>query len=573
MTDSSQALIRYDRFIVDRHALEIRERSGAHVPVGPQGVRLFLFLYDHLDEVVTRGDIYEALWPESEADVNRGLNTLVRQLRIGLCDTAGEPRYIRTYQARGYRLLPVTEAAAALPADLVEESEVVAPMIAAESPTPSLAPARRRRARFAVATFAGMALLYAWAQLVSSSDRDGVTMQVIGVRVNDQANWIAAVEREAERQGGRPHLAFSELGAGVSRVLLIRKDGADTLWSAALRGAGPGERDSLVTEAVAVTRSIAEQPDEVAAATLLSTEHGELVARARHFLHRGDPRDRHRAAALLERALLDGARAPGLRADFAEALFHAGMLDSAYRVARHSMEKEPGVAVGWFMAGVTAHLVHWDWAQAERQVSHAIQLEPDAARFYSALAFIRATAGDRAGARAVLARVLRTGGEDALTAADLGHITNLIGDYAAANEYCEQSLELADLPGTRGCLVTARLALGDTAAAQRLLGAPAGGISGWRSGRADAAIAEARRTNRGWYVAAEALAAAGRTQDAREALREAVTRRDPWVVMAMTSHAFTQFSADTTWRAILGPVVERRQLASGGPLHSLGDGS
>ncbi len=74
------------------------------------GVRLLLLLHEHLDELVTRRAIYDALWPDSEIDVDRGLNTLIRHVRRGLGDSTDSPRFIRTYPGRGYRLLPIQDA-------------------------------------------------------------------------------------------------------------------------------------------------------------------------------------------------------------------------------------------------------------------------------------------------------------------------------------------------------------------------------------------------------------------------------------------------------------------------------
>lgn len=452
MPRDTSAISTYGSFAVDRDALEIRDERGQHVSVGPQGVRLFLLLYDRMDEVVTREEIYAALWPESEADVNRALNTLVRQLRMGLGDEASAPRFIRTYQARGYRLLPVVA-----PRETPHERAV--PVVAA-----------RRRIRRTV-TITGVAVA-AMALLVARSSRD----------------------------------------AGGAR----------------------------------------------ADAPRLTREQGEWVSRGRYLLRRGDEGDGEQAARLLQRALESGAGTRGLRANLSEAHFLAGRIDDANRVAREATVREPDVAEGWFMAGVTAHLVHWDWPTAERQLAQAIRLSPHEARFHSALAFVLATAGDRAAARVALENAVRSGGVDALTTADVGHIARLVGDESLAATYCEKSLELADRPGTRECLAAARLALGDTVAARRALGSHVrGSLAEWRARQAREAEETARASDRGWYRAAELLALAGEDERALAALATAIDRCEPWAVMAPASPAFVRVGRDARWAAVVRGVRER----------------
>jgi tetratricopeptide (TPR) repeat protein len=526
-------------------------------------------LHDHLDEVVTRGDIYEELWPDSEADVNRGLNTLVRQLRMGLGDTATEPRFVRTYQARGYRLLPVAAPAvvAAAPECSAAGSDY-APGAASSSTDamPAPPPHHRigwlwtRRPLVPLAAAVGVALAMSIAHARGLPGGAAIAVHVAGVTQEHREAWRGAVSREATRHQMSPRLVFLDAAGGASRVFVTCEVEGDTVWSASLAGVSVGGRDSLIAEALAAARANPDVGRALPVAARMSPDQAESVARGRHLLRLGRQEERHQAAVYLARALQAGARLPGLRADYAEALFHAGHLDSAYRVARQSIEEEPEVATGWFMSGVTAHLVFWDWDQAERQLARAIRLDPNVARFHSALAFVRATAGDRGGARLSLERAARTGAEDALTRADIGHIYHLIGDDAAAAGYCATSLELADAGPTRRCLAEARLASGDTVGARVALGDWAGrGIVEWRARWAEAALRSARTTGRGgvWYGAAEALAAAGRREEALEAIQRAISEREPWAVMATTSPALLSLAADPRWPAIVNPIVER----------------
>lgn len=96
----------FEDFSVDEAALELR-RHGGRVDLSPQGVRLLIALLQRRGELVTRQELYRILWPgDPDVDVDRGLNTLMRQLRRALGDRPSDPRFIKTYPRRGYRMLP-----------------------------------------------------------------------------------------------------------------------------------------------------------------------------------------------------------------------------------------------------------------------------------------------------------------------------------------------------------------------------------------------------------------------------------------------------------------------------------
>lgn len=95
----------FGEYSIDLTALELR-RGGARVELAPQAVRLLILLVERRGELVARQALYDSLWPEgSDVDVDRALNTLIRQIRLALGDDPASPRYIRTYPRRGYRFL------------------------------------------------------------------------------------------------------------------------------------------------------------------------------------------------------------------------------------------------------------------------------------------------------------------------------------------------------------------------------------------------------------------------------------------------------------------------------------
>ena len=70
----------------------------------PKAFAVLRYLVAHPDRVVTRDELWEAVWPGvivSEA----ALNVCVRELRQALGDTPQAPRFIATMPRRGYRFI------------------------------------------------------------------------------------------------------------------------------------------------------------------------------------------------------------------------------------------------------------------------------------------------------------------------------------------------------------------------------------------------------------------------------------------------------------------------------------
>lgn len=77
----------------------------------PQAAEAFRILLERPGELVARDTIIDRLWPHGAVEGDLGLNACIRQIRAGLGDQAGEPRFIETLRGRGYRLIaPVAPA-------------------------------------------------------------------------------------------------------------------------------------------------------------------------------------------------------------------------------------------------------------------------------------------------------------------------------------------------------------------------------------------------------------------------------------------------------------------------------
>lgn len=123
-----------------------RSRSDSAERLPPQPARLLHLLAERGGAIVTREEIRERLWPDTHVDFDASLHFCVRQLRVALGDSGGEPRYVQNVPRRGYRLIPAVAPISN------HHVPVVPPTPAAPSTAPTQAPARRwtRVARVAI---------------------------------------------------------------------------------------------------------------------------------------------------------------------------------------------------------------------------------------------------------------------------------------------------------------------------------------------------------------------------------------------------------------------------------------
>jgi DNA-binding winged helix-turn-helix (wHTH) protein len=113
-------------FVFSFADVEVREReflllkAGKAMPVEPKAFRVLLFLLRNPGKLVTKDEIFAAVWNDSFVSDN-SLTRSIATLRRLLGDDAREPRYIATVQSVGYRFLcevAATEEGTGVPAPL-----------------------------------------------------------------------------------------------------------------------------------------------------------------------------------------------------------------------------------------------------------------------------------------------------------------------------------------------------------------------------------------------------------------------------------------------------------------------
>ena len=84
-------------------------RCGRPVRLEGLPLQLLMFLIENQSQLVTRERIAEELWGKGVfVDVEQGINTAIRKIRLALRDNYVKPRYLQTVVGRGYRFVADT---------------------------------------------------------------------------------------------------------------------------------------------------------------------------------------------------------------------------------------------------------------------------------------------------------------------------------------------------------------------------------------------------------------------------------------------------------------------------------
>jgi DNA-binding winged helix-turn-helix (wHTH) protein len=107
--------VRFAEFELDFGRFQLY-RSGQPVRLEGLPLQLLMFLIENPGQLVTREQIADALWGKDVfVDIEQGINTAIRKVRMALDDDSGQPQYLQTVVGRGYRFVGASsgEAAAA----------------------------------------------------------------------------------------------------------------------------------------------------------------------------------------------------------------------------------------------------------------------------------------------------------------------------------------------------------------------------------------------------------------------------------------------------------------------------
>lgn len=108
MSSPHTDVVRFGVFEADFRAGELRKK-GVRVRIQDLPFRTLKFFLSRPNEVVTRQDFRQELWPQDTfVDFDRGISSAVKRLRDTLGDSADNPVFIETVDRRGYRWIAPT---------------------------------------------------------------------------------------------------------------------------------------------------------------------------------------------------------------------------------------------------------------------------------------------------------------------------------------------------------------------------------------------------------------------------------------------------------------------------------
>ena len=112
----TRLIYRFATYEADPATGELR-KAGVRIRLQEQPFRVLIMLLERPNQLVTREEIRQQLWPaDTFVDFDHGLNTVINRLRETLGDSASNPRFIETLARRGYRFLAPVETTAGGPA-------------------------------------------------------------------------------------------------------------------------------------------------------------------------------------------------------------------------------------------------------------------------------------------------------------------------------------------------------------------------------------------------------------------------------------------------------------------------
>jgi DNA-binding winged helix-turn-helix (wHTH) protein len=115
--------VRFAEFELDFGRFQLY-RSGCPVRLEGLPLQLLMFLIENPGQLVTREQIADALWGKDVfVDIEQGINTAIRKVRMALEDDSTQPQYLQTVVGRGYRFVAATQIHADSPVSFSEPGE------------------------------------------------------------------------------------------------------------------------------------------------------------------------------------------------------------------------------------------------------------------------------------------------------------------------------------------------------------------------------------------------------------------------------------------------------------------
>jgi TolB-like protein/Tfp pilus assembly protein PilF len=373
----AQRPIRFGAYELDLRTGELR-KFGLRLKLQEKPLGILAVLLERPGEVVTREELRQRLWPaDIFVDFDHSLSIAVHKLRIVLCDTADNPRFVETLARRGYRFIaPVQKA----------QPDTARKRIIAVLPMENLS-ADPQQEFFADGLTEEMII-----QLGRlNPHRLGVIARTSAMAYRHTTKSISEIGLELNVQ----YILEGSVRRSASRVRitaqLIEVDDQTTLWAETYERAAKDLFAIQSDVAERIARSLAiellpEQKAVVASSASASSEAHELYLRGRY--HANKRAEDHYAKAI-------DYFSQAIDKDPHYALAHSGLAD-AYSLIGYYGGLSPADAYGRAKkAALTALAINdqlaephsslafvtleydWNWPEADRLHRHAIDLNPN----------------------------------------------------------------------------------------------------------------------------------------------------------------------------------------------------
>jgi DNA-binding winged helix-turn-helix (wHTH) protein/TolB-like protein len=213
MPTNSQ-IVRFGVFEANLRSRELSKR-GVLVPLQDQPFQVLAALIEKPNQLVTRSELQQLLWPDVLVDMEVGLNNAVKKVRDALGDSVEDPHFIETLKGRGYRFLGEVS--------VVGEPAVEPELVSAPIPAPARSGRTVRVLSVLVPVGLVMAALLAWFY--------GRSQRVV---FDNQTVFIAPLKipgADADDRTGRlfsEGLAIDLSQAGEIHVLPVQSDAVES---------------------------------------------------------------------------------------------------------------------------------------------------------------------------------------------------------------------------------------------------------------------------------------------------------------------------------------------------------
>ena len=401
---------RFGAFELDVAEKELR-KHGIRVKLQGQPFLVLHRLLENPNRLVSRDELRRELWPEDTfVDFEHSLNEAVNKVRVALGDSASKPRFVETVPRHGYRFIAPVEMAGGIP--------------------PASAPMPARKRRFAIAAAALVLAASAGFVVLRSTGRE---MDIRSLAVLPLENLSGDPSQEYFSDGMTDELTSKLATIDGLRVIsrtsarrykttdkTVREIGTelgvDALVEGSVRLADGKVRIAVKLVEVATDESLWTETYDGAAADILGIQDrvARSIARALQMELEARTRDippaafhaylkgRHHWNQRTEKDFLKAIEyfneATTLAPAYAEA--YAGLADTysllsvynlqrperamptAKKAALEALRVDPGLAEAHASLGHILFLYDWNWAEAERELEKAIELNPSYASTY-----------------------------------------------------------------------------------------------------------------------------------------------------------------------------------------------